>query len=128
MDPFTLAILGGGALLDFFGGRSQRKQQERDADRQYAHENKWRERDDAWRAAKFAQSENDRATQLARIRVGREDFRPWMQAGVGAVNTLTSALGVRPAASMGGDPHMPGYVATAAPQRLSDLQRRAVSR
>ena len=121
MDPFTIALLGGGALLNWWSGRSSGKRQDRLTDRQFEHQDKWNTRDDEWRTKVYQQSERDRQIRFALMRAHREDFRPYGQMGVGALTTLGSALGIRPAEGMGGDAHVPSYTPTPPPQRLADL-------
>ena len=124
MDPFTIALLGGGALLNFFGGRSEGKRQERLSDRRFEFDDKWRSRDDEWRQTMYQQSERDRRIRHSLMRAYREDFRPYGQMGTAALTTLGSALGIRPTEGMGGDAEAPGaFAPSPPPQRLSDLQR-----
>ena len=138
MDPFTIGILGGGALLSYFSGRSQQSNQERLTNQQLAHQagqlqkqrdhdDKWRTRDDAWRQTMHGQSERDRQVRHALMRAHREDFRPWQQTGQGALSKLRSALGITPAAGMGGDPHVPEHETVSAPTTLGELAAAAAA-
>ena len=129
MDPFTLALLGGGAVLDWFGGRSQRKHSEKMTREGIAHDDKWRTRDDAWREAQWGASERNARIAHALDRVRREDMRPWREVGAGAVRTLAQAYGI-PRIRMGGDPHYPEFEGVDAPATLRQLTgpRRAIAR
>ena len=125
-------MLGGGALLDFFGGKSaqnmseqqfqaQLEQSGEQFDRRMDHANYWAHRGDQWagtdhnvgeRNTKLGHlsGERDKRLSYGMARARREDFRPYAQTGVAALGKMTSALGIQPegglAPAFGGDQHI----------------------